>query len=144
MSSDNLKASRAGRPLNATAVALMVMLCLSWGFNQITVKLALPDIPPLMQATIRSVGGLIVLIAVAWARGVPLLARDGQRPFPAAGEKEAVIGLQHIAQHLQIVGLVIDDEQAGTMVGCGNHSRDSWGRTWAFLPLSFAIIGRID
>lgn len=77
MSSDDLKASRAGRPLNATAVALMVMLCLSWGFNQITVKLALPDIPPLMQATIRSVGGLIVLIAVAWARGVPLLARDG-------------------------------------------------------------------
>ena len=28
----------------------MLMLCLSWGFNQIAVKLALPDVPPMMQA----------------------------------------------------------------------------------------------
>ena len=32
------------------AIALMLMLCLSWGFNQIAVKLALPDIPPMLQA----------------------------------------------------------------------------------------------
>lgn len=63
--------------MNATAVALMVMLCLSWGFNQITVKLALPEIPPLLQATIRSTGGLIIIMMVAWLRGVPLFRRDG-------------------------------------------------------------------
>ncbi len=77
MSSDDPKNSLAGRPLNATAVALMVMLCLSWGFNQITVKLALPDIPPLMQAAIRSTGGLVIILMVAWFRGVPLFRRDG-------------------------------------------------------------------
>lgn len=48
MPSDSLKVAPAGRPLSATAIALMVMLCLSWGFNQITVKLALPEIPPLL------------------------------------------------------------------------------------------------
>lgn len=73
----NLKVAPAGRPLSVTAVALMVMLCLSWGFNQITVKLALPEIPPLLQATIRSTGGLIIILMVAWLRGVRLFRRDG-------------------------------------------------------------------
>lgn len=77
MSPDNLKIAPAGRPLSATAIILMVMLCLSWGFNQITVKLALPEIPPLLQATIRSTGGLLIILMVAWLRGVPLFQRDG-------------------------------------------------------------------
>ena len=57
MSSDQVNPS-AGRPLSAGAIALMLMLCLSWGFNQIAVKLALPDVPPMLQALIRSVGAL--------------------------------------------------------------------------------------
>ena len=77
MPTDSIKIAPAGRPLDATAVALMVMLCLSWGFNQISVKLALPDIPPLMQAAIRSAGGLVIILLVAWFRGVPLFRRDG-------------------------------------------------------------------
>ena len=77
MPSDSLKVAPAGRPLSATAIALMVMLCLSWGFNQITVKLALPEIPPLLQATIRSAGGLVIILMVAWLRGVQLFRRDG-------------------------------------------------------------------
>jgi len=48
MSSDQSVPS-AGRPLSPGAVALMLMLCVSWGFNQIAVKLALPDIPPMLQ-----------------------------------------------------------------------------------------------
>ena len=67
----------AGRPLTPGAVALMLMLCLSWGFNQIAVKLALPDIPPMLQATIRSSGALIVLFLIARLRGVKMFERDG-------------------------------------------------------------------
>src|SRR6202051_134577 len=67
----------AGRPLTPGAVALMLMLCLSWGFNQIAVKLALPDIPPMLQATIRSSGALVVLFLIARLRGVKLFERDG-------------------------------------------------------------------
>jgi drug/metabolite transporter (DMT)-like permease len=69
--------SAAGRALTPGAVALMLMLCLSWGFNQIAVKLMLPDVPPMLQALSRSVGALPVLLILAWARGVRLFARDG-------------------------------------------------------------------
>jgi drug/metabolite transporter (DMT)-like permease len=67
----------AGRPLSASAVALMLMLCLSWGFNQIAVKLALPDVPPMLQAMIRSAGALPVILAIGWLRGVKFFTRDG-------------------------------------------------------------------
>jgi drug/metabolite transporter (DMT)-like permease len=67
----------AGRPLSPGAVALMLMLCLSWGFNQIAVKLALPDIPPFLQATIRSTGALPVLLIIGYLRGVKFFERDG-------------------------------------------------------------------
>jgi drug/metabolite transporter (DMT)-like permease len=67
----------AGRPLSPGAVALMLMLCLSWGFNQIAVKLALPDIPPFLQAMIRSAGALPVLLFIGSLRGVRFFERDG-------------------------------------------------------------------
>jgi drug/metabolite transporter (DMT)-like permease len=67
----------AGRPLSPGAIALMLMLCLSWGFNQIAVKLALPDIPPMLQAMIRSVGALPVLLLIARLRGVKIFTSDG-------------------------------------------------------------------
>src|SRR5437879_743866 len=75
MSSDRL--SPSARPLSAGAVALMLMLCLSWGFNQIAVKLVLPDVPPMLQALSRSIGALPVLLIIGWVRGVRLFARDG-------------------------------------------------------------------
>ena len=31
------------------AAAIVVVLCLSWGFNQVAAKLAIHDIPPLIQ-----------------------------------------------------------------------------------------------
>ena len=67
----------AARPLSASAVALMLMLCVSWGFNQVAVKLALPDIPVMLQATIRSSGAMIVLLLIARLRGVKWFERDG-------------------------------------------------------------------
>ena len=75
--SSNGTISSAGRPLSAGAVALMLMLCLSWGFNQIAVKLALPDIPPMLQAMIRSAGALPVLLLIARLRGVKIFVSDG-------------------------------------------------------------------
>ena len=67
----------AGRPLSAGAIALMLMLCLTWGFNQIAVKLVLPDIPPMLQATIRSAGALPVLFIIGTLRGVKFFEKDG-------------------------------------------------------------------
>src|ERR1700742_5218959 len=73
----NQGVSSAERPLSAGAVALMLMLCLSWGFNQIAIKLALPDIPPMLQAMIRSAGALPVILCIGWLRGIRFFRRDG-------------------------------------------------------------------
>jgi drug/metabolite transporter (DMT)-like permease len=80
MPSRNSLSTSSGRPLSPGAVALMLVLCLSWGFNQVAVKLALPDIPPLLQATIRSAGALPVLLLIARLRGVRLFVSDGTLP----------------------------------------------------------------
>jgi drug/metabolite transporter (DMT)-like permease len=77
MPSNQMPTGSAGRPLSPGAVALMLMLCVSWGFNQIAVKLALPDIPPMLQGMIRSTGALPVLLLIARARGVKMFASDG-------------------------------------------------------------------
>jgi len=75
--SSNRVNTATGRALTPGAIALMLMLCLSWGFNQIAVKLALPDIPPMLQALIRSAGALPVMLFVGWFRGVRFFERDG-------------------------------------------------------------------
>src|ERR1700681_4154289 len=76
MSSNQVNAS-AGRPLRAGPIALMLRLCLSWGFNPIAGKLVLPDVPPMLQALTRSVGALPVLLIIGWLRGVKFFERDG-------------------------------------------------------------------
>jgi len=78
MSSTAQPAVRAApRHLDAGAVALIVFLCLCWGFNQVAVKIALPDIPPLIQAAIRSAGGTLIVALWAFARGQSVDLRDG-------------------------------------------------------------------
>jgi len=70
-------ASPTSRPLSAAAVAVVLLLCISWGFNQVSVKLALPDFPPLLQAAIRSVGALVVVLIGVRIRGLEVFRRDG-------------------------------------------------------------------
>lgn len=74
------------RPLDTLATVTVVALSLSWGLNQVAIKAALPDIPPLVQGVIRSSGALLMLFAWSWARGVRLFSRDGSLlPGLAAG-----------------------------------------------------------
>jgi drug/metabolite transporter (DMT)-like permease len=75
--SSNPVTSSTGRALTPGAIALMLMLCLSWGFNQIAVKLALSDVPPMMQALIRSAGALPVMLVIGWLRGVKFFENNG-------------------------------------------------------------------
>jgi hypothetical protein len=37
------------KPADALAVAMMVLLCMSWGFNQIAIKFAAAGVSPIMQ-----------------------------------------------------------------------------------------------
>jgi len=65
------------RPLDAVAALIMVALTLSWGLNQVSIKLALPEIPPFVQATVRSIGAFAIVALWARYRGISLLTRDG-------------------------------------------------------------------
>jgi drug/metabolite transporter (DMT)-like permease len=53
------------RPLDAFAATLVLALCVVWGFNQVVVKLALPDVGPIGQTGIRSGIGALCVIAYA-------------------------------------------------------------------------------
>jgi drug/metabolite transporter (DMT)-like permease len=65
------------RPLDAASMALVVFICFTWGFNQPAIKLAIHDVPPLIQCAIRSsLATLMVLGLMRW-RGLPVTARDG-------------------------------------------------------------------
>ena len=64
-------------PLDLLAIVLMVILCLSWGLNQVAVKLALPDVPPVIQATIRAAGATVLLAIWMRLRGVAFDFADG-------------------------------------------------------------------
>lgn len=76
-----MTASADTRPATAPlpdlkAVGLLVILCASWGLQQVAIKLALVDIPALTQMTIRYAGALILVFLWALARGVPIWRRD--------------------------------------------------------------------
>jgi len=77
MSAEPSPTPPGGRALTVGAIALVLMLCLTWGFNQIAIKIVLREIPPYTQAAIRSAGALLVILAMAWFRGVKLFERDG-------------------------------------------------------------------
>jgi drug/metabolite transporter (DMT)-like permease len=72
-----LQQSPQSRPLDALAIAVTVGLCLTWGFNQVAIKFALADIPPLIQSAARSAVAALCVAAYAHVRGIPLFKRDG-------------------------------------------------------------------
>lgn len=65
------------KPVDASAMALMLLLCMLWGFQTITIKLASGGISTIMQAALRSLAAALLLLLWSRARGVPLFGRDG-------------------------------------------------------------------
>jgi len=63
--------------LDALAIVVLVLCCFLWGLNQVAAKAALPEVPALWQATLRSAGAAILVWLWAGRRGIALFARDG-------------------------------------------------------------------
>jgi len=63
--------------LDLLAVTLLVVCCAFWGFQQILIKFAVAEVPPLWQASIRFWGATALLGLWCLVRGVPLFRRDG-------------------------------------------------------------------
>lgn len=63
--------------LDSKAVGLVLLCCTLWGLNQVATKVALAEIPPLLQAGLRSLGAALLLALWARLRGIVIWQRDG-------------------------------------------------------------------
>lgn len=63
--------------LDTFAITLLVACCAFWGFQQILIKFAGREIPPLWQASVRMAGATALLWLWCQVRGVTLFNRDG-------------------------------------------------------------------
>jgi drug/metabolite transporter (DMT)-like permease len=138
----------ATRPLDLGASAIVVFLCVCWGFNQVAVKLALPDIPPLTQAAIRSAGAALVIWLYARARGISLELRG--KTLKAGVVAGILFGLEFVFIY---PGLLFTTVSRATLfiyvapfvVVLGAHftvpgDRFRWSQ-WLGLAMSFAGLG---
>lgn len=64
----------------------MLALCAAWGLQSVAIKVAVADVPPVLQAAVRSIGAAVLVALWARWRGVRLLGSDGTLgPGLAAG-----------------------------------------------------------
>lgn len=63
--------------LDTTAMGILLVLCASWGMQQVTIKVANAGVSPVLQAGIRSIGATVLLWFWMQWRRQPLFERDG-------------------------------------------------------------------
>jgi drug/metabolite transporter (DMT)-like permease len=63
--------------IDLKAIALLTILCASWGLQQISIKIAVQSIPPALQGGIRSMGAAVLLYLWMVARGEKMALHDG-------------------------------------------------------------------
>jgi len=135
----------ATRPLELSASVLVIFLCLCWGFNQVAVKLAIADIPPLTQAWIRSAFAALIIWVYARARGISLDFRgETLKPGLLAG---FLFGLEFVFIYPALMFTTASRASlfiyvAPFVVVLGSHflvpnDRFRWSQ-WAGLLMSFA------
>ena len=63
--------------LDLRAVLLLTLCCALWGLNQVSIKVAMPEVPALAQLTVRS--GVAFVLVLAWMqrRGIGWSRTDG-------------------------------------------------------------------
>ncbi len=79
--SASVSTATAGRErkdhVDGLAVALLLGCCAIWGLGQVAAKVTLNEIPPLMQAAVRSLGAALLLVLWSRSRGLALFRADG-------------------------------------------------------------------
>jgi len=74
------------KSLDGLAVALMLVLCLIWGLQQSVLKLAAPDMAPIMQIALRSgIAALLVGVLMLWRKERITFTDTTWRPGLAVG-----------------------------------------------------------
>jgi drug/metabolite transporter (DMT)-like permease len=135
------------KPLDALAFGLMIVLCASWGFQQVTIKWAAPDVSLVMQAGLRSMIATALLVVWARLRGIPLFERDGTLlPGLAAGAMFAAefvfiyAGLAYTAASRMVVFIYTTPCMTALMLPLFVKSERLSRRQWAGVLLAFGGI----
>ncbi len=135
------------------AFGLMVLLCASWGMQQVAIKIAGADISPILQAGLRSAGAAILVFVWARWRGIPLFGNDASlRPGLLAG---LLFGLEFLfifvgVEHTTVSRLVVFLYTAPCFTVLGLHffvPGERMGvRQWAGVLLAFAglVVAFVD
>jgi len=83
------------QPVDSFAFFFMVLLCASWGLQQVAIKVTAVDVHPVMQMTIRSGIAALLLTPIVWRQRGGFGLRDGTwRPGLVAG---ILFGLEFLA-----------------------------------------------
>jgi drug/metabolite transporter (DMT)-like permease len=135
------------KSLDALAFGLMTVLCVSWGFQQVTIKWAAPDVSLVMQAGLRSVIATCLLLVWARVRRIPLFDRDGTLPAGlAAGAMFAFefvfiyAGLAYTAASRMVVFIYTTPCMTALMLPLFVKSERLSPRQWAGVALAFSGI----
>jgi len=62
--------------LDFKGITLLIILCASWGFNQVAIKVAILSVPPVLQAGIRSIGATILVLIWMNFRRIHIFSKD--------------------------------------------------------------------
>ena len=63
--------------LDLTAIIILVVLCASWGLQQVAIKIAAKGVSPILQSGIRSIGATILVFLWALLRRESIFDKDG-------------------------------------------------------------------
>ncbi len=63
--------------LDLTAMTILVVLCASWGLQQVAIKVAAQGISPILQSGIRSIGATALIGAWMFLRRESIFVKDG-------------------------------------------------------------------
>lgn len=138
-------------PLTPAALVLLLLICASWGLNQVAVKVAGDGFGPFSQAALRSVGAAVILLVWLGLRG------QLSRPDPKRLLWYFAIGALFAAEFaLYYIGMQTTSASRGVLffytspffVALGAHvlfkddrltGARSWGLAVAFLGLALIL-----
>lgn len=63
--------------LDLLAMSVLLLLCASWGLQQVAIKVASEAVPPFLQAGLRSLGATLLILLWMVFRNIPVWQRDG-------------------------------------------------------------------
>jgi drug/metabolite transporter (DMT)-like permease len=134
--------------LDTFAMTLLVACCAFWGFQQILIKFAGREIPPLWQASVRMAGATALLWLWCQFRGVKLFNRDGSLKgglivglLFAAEFCLIYLGLQHTSASRLTVFLYTSPFWVAVLLPRFVPSEKLRSIQWVGLVIAFSAVG---